>query len=444
MVGALAGSAHDGRGPSLGSFVAAPAGAVRAVRGPVNRRLTRPDAAVAGRTGRPDARRSWLLVLPWELSAPGGVNQVVENLLRSAPRVLGVDALLLVNVWGHRRPQIERSGERTTVRMTLPAPAGPGNELRVAAGFLLRLPAMLLRLRRLLVEQGIDQVNVHYPGLSAFVWLLACRLTPWRTRLVLSFHGSDLQQARRMTGGCAVLWRLLVRRADEIVLCSEQLQRRFVETFPCSGPTRVIVNGVDPEAVLRQAAAGNAVGLPSRFVLALATIERKKGLDVLVDAFAAVAQRHPDLSLVLAGRVAEPDFLAALNERCAGLPCAARITVLTGLVHADAMAALAKAALMVLPSREEPFGIVVLEAGVLGVPVIATQACGVAQLLVDGQEFIAVPTDDVAALAAAIDRVVAGRVAVPSMARALAERVRRDFTWDQIVLNYRAPGAGPR
>ena len=105
-----------------------------------------------------------------------------------------------------------------------------------------------------------------------------------------------------------------------------------------------------------------------RLLLFLSRIHPKKGVDLLIDAFAAVASSDPRLQLVIAG----PDqvgWQAALQRRAAELGIAERITW-AGMISGDLKwGAFRCAELFCLPSHQENFGIVVAEALACGLPV---------------------------------------------------------------------------
>jgi glycosyltransferase involved in cell wall biosynthesis len=160
-------------------------------------------------------------------------------------------------------------------------------------------------------------------------------------------------------------------------------------------------------------------------ILFLGTLEPRKNIGRLLDAYGTLVARHPDTPpLVLAGK-ATPDaaaWLAAIERA----PLAGRVNYRGYVPDSDRKALYEKAVALVLPSLEEGFGMTALEAMAVGVPVVASdrgslpEVVGDAGLLVDPER-----TD---ALAAALDRVVSDE----GLARRLTDAglVRaRSFSW---------------
>jgi len=105
-----------------------------------------------------------------------------------------------------------------------------------------------------------------------------------------------------------------------------------------------------------------------RVILSLSRISKKKGLDLLIDAFASVADMDPHLHLFIAGQ-GNPDFVASLQQRAKSLQIDNKITW-SGMISDDLKwGAFRCAELFSLPSHQENFGIAVVEALALGVPV---------------------------------------------------------------------------
>jgi glycosyltransferase involved in cell wall biosynthesis len=164
----------------------------------------------------------------------------------------------------------------------------------------------------------------------------------------------------------------------------------------------------------------------TRYILSLGTAEPRKDLPGLVRAFDRVATSHADVALVLAGPPGwgEDELVAALRQTRA----AARV-VRTGWVPPPAVGRLlAGATVLAYPSRYEGFGFPPLEAMAAGVPVVATRAGSLPEVLGDGASLVEV--GDVDGLAAALDRLLSDEKQRESLRAAGAAQVAR-FSWDR-------------
>ena len=187
----------------------------------------------------------------------------------------------------------------------------------------------------------------------------------------------------------------------------------------------IVYNGVDFvrfDPALRStagAAARAALGVPAgwRVCVAVGTGFRRKGFDLLLDLWRTAPP--PDTMLVLVGG---DERLAAWRRTAEERPLAGRVAV-TGPSD-DVPALLAAADVACVPSRQEAFGNVVLEACAAGVPVVTSRRAGAAELL-DGPLATLVVDDpaDLGGLAAGIGRAL-GQEA-PALRRAARERAER-------------------
>jgi glycosyltransferase involved in cell wall biosynthesis len=165
--------------------------------------------------------------------------------------------------------------------------------------------------------------------------------------------------------------------------------------------------------------------LDGRYFLFLGTLEPRKNIAGLLDAYAALLRVRPDAPpLVLAGRAtdAAAESLAAI----AAPPFAGRVEHRGYVPAAEREALLAGARALVLPSFDEGFGLPVLEAMSLGIPAVASNAGALPEVAGDGALLVD-PGD-----APGLCRALAELLEIPGLARRVAERGRAraaEFTW---------------
>jgi glycosyltransferase involved in cell wall biosynthesis len=164
------------------------------------------------------------------------------------------------------------------------------------------------------------------------------------------------------------------------------------------------------------------------YVLAIGRAEPRKDLPTLVRAFDQIAAAHPDLDLVIAGPTGPGE--AALEAAMARSSCRGRIRRV-GWIDEDSRKALVRGAwVFAYPSLYEGFGLPPLEAMSAGVPVVATAAGAVPEVVAGAARLV--PVADASALASALaevatDTALRARLVAAGRARAAT------FTWDRYV-----------
>jgi glycosyltransferase involved in cell wall biosynthesis len=216
-----------------------------------------------------------------------------------------------------------------------------------------------------------------------------------------------------------------VDRAEAIVTLSAAVADDLIGIFPAlADRIKVVGPGVTtlvspPDAQARR----RRWGVPDRYVLSVATLEPRKGLDVLVTALALPAARGAHLVVVGSPGWGGVDLMSFAAQ--AGVS-ADRVHVLGRVGDDDLAAAIAGAAVLAAPSRSEGFGLPVLEAMAAGVPVVVSDAPALVELA--GGVGLVVPRDDPARLAAALGEVLGDDAAAAGLAEA-GRRRAADFSW---------------
>jgi glycosyltransferase involved in cell wall biosynthesis len=194
---------------------------------------------------------------------------------------------------------------------------------------------------------------------------------------------------------------------------------------------------VGPDAAVR----AERLALPARYLLTVATLEPRKGLDVLLEALAR--PEAPDVPLLCAGQPGWGGQDLAALATAAGL-APDRVRLLGRVSDADLAVLLARATAVVVPSRSEGFGLPLLEAMAAGTPVVTSDAPALVEV---GAGAARVTPLEPAALATSLAAVADDAGLRARMARAGRERAG-DFTWDaaaqRLWAAVRAVGCRPR
>ena len=351
-------------------------------------------------------------VSPYSWDVAGGVQVHIRQLTRHL-RERGHDVLVLAP--GDTPGWQEDAcivGRTLTIRAN-------GSEARLAFA-----PGTLRALANAMIEFEPDAVHVHEP-FAMSVGLMAVWSSP--APVVATFHSNLARESLhgRLYSAAAPLlrptFRLLARR-----LAVSQAARHSVKGRLGKGDVSVIPNGVDVE---RFALALPAPNLPvGRKLLFVGRLDPRKGLPFAMHAFALLADRYPDLSLLVVGDGPERHAIDALPP-----VLRARVHML-GKVSDRALPMFYKAAdIFIAPATGgESFGIVLVEAMAAGLPVVASNIVGYREVARDGKEAVLVAPSDAKALAAGISHLLdhpgeRARLATNGSKRAL------DFDWERIV-----------
>lgn len=233
----------------------------------------------------------------------------------------------------------------------------------------------------------------------------------------------------------AAVLRRSVADGAHVVTSSDATTRRVRELLDTDRVRTVLLG--PPPADVAEAVTDVPSGLPQldQFILALGTIERRKNLPTLVDAFGRLAREHAAVRLVIAG--AAGNDVAAVDRAIARLsPEIAERVVRTGIVdNATKRWLLTHARALAYPSLDEGFGFPVLEAQQLGTPVVASTAGSIPQIA--GAAALLSPARDVEALAANLYWIVDNDEMHAKLVRRGHANVQR-FSWTSTAAQYHA------
>jgi len=298
--------------------------------------------------------------------------------------------------------------------------------------------ALAVSLHGVTVEHDLDLLHVHYAvphATSAWVAREMLRADGRDVRIITTLHGTDITLVGQ-DASFRPITRFSIERSDGLTAVSEHLKARTTETFGCEGRRiRVIPNFVDPETYDRASTDCHRKDLADpgeKIVMHISNFRRVKRIDDVVKIFARIAERVPS-RLVLIGDGPERGLAArtAEEEGVGG-----RTTFLGKLESVAPL--LACADLFLLPSEEESFGLVALEAQASGVPVVGSAGSGLEEVLEPGVTGWLHPVGDVESMASSGARVLADGDLWRATSAASRERAVTRFSAERVVPEYEA------
>lgn len=181
------------------------------------------------------------------------------------------------------------------------------------------------------------------------------------------------------------------------------------------------------------------IGRPERYILCLSRIDSNKGHDLLLNAFSLVCKSVPDIHLVIGGgstsKVGSTEFEVLANmKRIIAEKDMGYCVHITGYIPDEQLVATYRqAAMFVLPSLFEPFGMTALEAMACGRPVVASRLGGIREVVTSEESGLLVDPADPAELSAAIIRLLNDESCAGRIGEQGCQIVRERYSWKAIA-----------
>jgi glycosyltransferase involved in cell wall biosynthesis len=288
-----------------------------------------------------------------------------------------------------------------------------------------------------------DVIHAHWFVPQGIVAVLVGRVL--KIPVVITAHGADVYGLRGQLLGA--LRKALASRCEAVTVVSRDMATKLPAVTSRRGePPRVMPMGVDTRRFSAEPRRGDD---SNQTVLFVGRLAKKKGVEYLIRAFPDVLARHPDARLVVVG---EGPCHAELETLSGQLGLADRVRFAGAQPPAELPRFYGGSRVFVGPSLvtrggdTESFGLVFVEAMASDCPVVGTSVGGIPDVVIHGRTGLLVEPESPAALATAINRLLASPAEAGKMG-ALARRwVRRKFDWRQVAQGYanlltRAAGA---
>lgn len=281
-----------------------------------------------------------------------------------------------------------------------------------------------LHMIRLVRSRRFDIIHVHWPFPHILFGLAGQAAS--RARLFATFYGLEIRWFKKKFAFLKRAFRLAMGRAEVVTAISNHTAAELGGIV--RGPIPIIPFSVSTVEKI-------AAPVDDRVILFVGRLVQRKGVDVLIRAFASVQDRLPHRLVIVGDGPEAPDWQALARE----LVRPDRVEFTGWITDRDLAERYRTCSFFVLPAvydkhgDTEGLGVVMIEAMSYAKPVIASDVGGITDVVTDGVNGRLVPTADPAALA----RALLDLTADDRLRRALGERAKKTvddkFNWDIIT-----------
>ncbi len=290
-------------------------------------------------------------------------------------------------------------------------------------------PSVLLALRKLIIEHDINLIHPHDYKSDLFCYLVSRSLRKKSLTLISTAHNWA------MMGFRGELYRrldlLIMRYFDHLIAVSDATKSAMVNAGLPSEKITVIHNAIDTTVWAPRATNTfrSEFGLEGVFPLIgyVGRITEEKDLRTWLRVAANIAQQYPEARFVIVGDGASPRLYCELQEWAAVLKIADRV-VFTGY-RQDLQNIYAALDVFFMTSCREGLSNSILEAMAMGVPVVATNAGGTAELIENGTSGYLLPVGDSMGMTETLMKLLGDPRLRTQMAMAARKRVEERFSF---------------
>lgn len=313
------------------------------------------------------------------------------------------------------------------------------HEVEVASYPLFKYPPYALGLATTLVdiyeEHGLDIIHAHYAVPHAASAFLAKKILGTKElKIITTLHGTDIT----LVGADKSFHRVIkfsIEESDGVTAVSKFLQKRTIEEFDIKSDIRVIHNFVDAGRCSenqRECAKGKYAPNNEKILMHASNFRPVKRVSDVVRIFAKVQEAIP-AKLLLVGEGPERLFVQQLVKE---LKLAEHVWFLGQQDYIEHL--LSCADLFVLPTEQESFGLVALEAHSCGVPVVGAATGGLPEVVADGETGFLLPVGEISSMAQKSLELLTNEKLNRAFRKSARERTVRCFDKQLIIPQYEA------
>ncbi len=279
--------------------------------------------------------------------------------------------------------------------------------------------------QRLNREVDFDLIHAHTALPDGYAAMLLSQIL--RKPFVVTIHGRDFQDTIIRNKRCCSSVLKTLHSAGAVVNVSRKLAGICRTYLGEDLKIKVINNGIEPDTVykgrspLREKYAGRKV------ILSVGSLKRSKGHDLTLRAVKELSEKFSNIKLVIIGGGEEQKSLDSMVEE---LGVKDLVEFIPPLSNAEVMEYMSVCDLFVLPSWNEGFGVVYLEAMAHGKPVIGVRGQGISDVICHCENGLLVEAGDTVSLVCAMGTLLTDEDTSRRLGAQARQKVLENYTWD--------------
>lgn len=328
----------------------------------------------------------------------GGVPQVVYQLMRSLPAdTYDLYLYVLKSYEDNAAARIQLSETFKRLGVTIRCPDRDDKKFYVVS-----------QMARWLIEDEIDLLHTHSYKPNIYGRLAGLLCQPKGVKLIAHYH--NYYDNKWLEDDSLIYEQLLAYQTDHFLACSGSVAEHVASRADIdNGRIEVLLNGIDLsrfKVTQARSAVKAELGLPEncKLVGVVGRLCRQKAQDVFLEAAAKLTEIFPDVLFLLAGAPDEPEMLLQLKAQAESLSIGHKVRFLGYLEDIPKIYGILD--ILVMPSRWEGFGLALVEAMAMGLPIVTTDVGGIPEVVVPNETALIVPPENAGSIAEAVGRLL--------------------------------------
>jgi len=286
--------------------------------------------------------------------------------------------------------------------------------------------------------------DVKFDILHAHDWLVAPASIAskhyLRLPLVSTIHSTEVGRSHGLHNPDSYLidgvewW--LTYESKRIIVTSNAMKREVEDHFHLpSEKIDIIPNAIDASKYNIPVDRGNVkrrfgIDPSERIVLFVGRLVPQKGVEYLIMAAPKIVERHPEARIVIVGDGWSKDYLLSL---AASTGCQHKITFLGFISDQDLIEIMLSSDVLVVPSIYEPFGIVALEGMAAGIPIVASNTGGLAEIIEHDRTGFLAYKENPDSIAWGVNRILSDPGYASWLVQNAKRKIREVYSWDAVA-----------